>query len=227
MTSQSAGSLGTTVIVAAPAVDLKIRQFQVVAAIAVANQAYPRSTAEALLKIVAVEGLAARGAEQVAERIGARHPILDRGVRHSFHERLICPAEPVQDDEIGRGSPSRTTTRLTAAHITAAGIRRQVGHRLGRRRRRIFPIACKQLCPPARSAPGQRRNLPPIRALSKQPFQTSCENSSLSPLCVKARPIAVTPTNSIGPPIVKRHLIGKSRRLDRQGHNNPPWGIAS
>ena len=128
ITSQSDRIVGPDGSGAAPAVDLKIRQFQVVFAVAVANQAYLRPTAEALLKIVAVQRLGARGLERIVFE------------RHSFDERLISAADPVEDDEIGRGRPSRTITRRTAAHVAVAGTRR----RSAIVRRRLFPVARRQ-----------------------------------------------------------------------------------
>jgi len=101
----------------------------------VANQVEPRSTAEALLKTVAVERVGTGGGEQSGETVAARYSISGRGVGHYFHERLIGAPEPIQEDEIGRGGPSWATSRLTTAQVNATGILRRVAQRRGRRKR--------------------------------------------------------------------------------------------
>ena len=87
-----------------------------------ANQVQPRSAGEALVEIVAVEPFGAGAGDQGSMRgIGA-------------DERLIDAADPLQDDELGRGSPGGTTARI------AAGARRLVNRRLGTRRRGVSPF---------------------------------------------------------------------------------------
>ena len=148
-----------------------------------------------------------------------------RSVRHSFHERLICAADPVQDDEIGRGRPSRTTTRLTAAHVAAAGTLRRVSHRLGKRRRRIFPIACKQ-------AVGRRVVLAQCGGelvANSKTAQTAVPNKLREFICFpslhdKAHLPEATLTIHIGPVFAQRQPIHAAGRFAgiRIAHSNNP-----
>jgi hypothetical protein len=63
-------------------------------------------------------------------------------MRHCFHESLIEAADPIQDDEIGRGSPSGMAIWQTAAKVAAGCLPWPVNYHLGKGRLQVFPIAC-------------------------------------------------------------------------------------